>query len=322
MMPRLMWLIRDHKIQFKDKQGNDITENQYLENKLSQIAKSSSRAVSRTRDKIIRSFPDREMVVMTNPMGADVEDDPGDLASLDPEHLGQEFVNDCRYLRLKLINDTPVKQIWSRKITGPTFVFLLNEYISALNQKGGVIHFSNVWEFYLESELQQIYEDSLVEVEKTIRNYMKKGEDDDEPIPGDSDSDSKVHYEKLPLCRQDVMFIFDNLRKSVIDRFEPILQLANTRAEREQIGRKMEQIEKEIVVRLRPFDQKNKAESSAHLQALDDRLFEDIRVGVMQKKEQLKIFALGKQLEEYMETMEDDSEWKRVSDSENVNFIL
>lgn len=35
MMPRLMWLIRDHKIQFKDKQGNDITENQYLENKLS-----------------------------------------------------------------------------------------------------------------------------------------------------------------------------------------------------------------------------------------------------------------------------------------------
>ena len=171
----------------------------------------------------------------------------------------------CRYLRLKLINDTPVKQIWSRKITGPTFVFLLNEYISALNQKGGVIHFSNVWEFYLESELQQIYEDSLVEVEKTIRNYMKKGEDDDEPIPGDSDSDSKVHYEKLPLCRQDVMFIFDNLRKSVIDRFEPILQLANTRAEREQIGRKMEQIEKEIVVRLRPFDQKNKAESSAHL---------------------------------------------------------
>ena len=88
MMPRLMWLIRDHKIQFRDKQGNDITENQYLENKLSQIAKSSSRAVSRTRDKIIRSFPDREMVVMTNPMGADVEDDPGDLASLDPEHLG------------------------------------------------------------------------------------------------------------------------------------------------------------------------------------------------------------------------------------------
>ena len=84
----------------------------------------------------------------------------------------------------------------------------------------------------------------------------------------------------------------------------------------------MEQIEKEIVVRLRPFDQKNKAESSAHLQALDDRLFEDIRVGVMQKKEQLKIFALGKQLEEYMETMEDDSEWKRVSDSENVNFLL
>ena len=59
-----------------------------MENKLSQIAKSNSRAIARTRDKIIKSFPDRELVAMTNPMGADVEDDPGDLASLDPEHLG------------------------------------------------------------------------------------------------------------------------------------------------------------------------------------------------------------------------------------------
>ena len=91
---------------------------------------------------------------MTNPLGADIDEDPGDLASLDQEHLGQKFVDDCKYLRIKLVNDTPIKQIWSRKITGPTFVFMLGEYIAALNAKGGVIHFSNTWEFYLESELQ------------------------------------------------------------------------------------------------------------------------------------------------------------------------
>ena len=39
-MPRLMWLVRDNKMDIKDKAGNVITENQYLENKLSQIAKS------------------------------------------------------------------------------------------------------------------------------------------------------------------------------------------------------------------------------------------------------------------------------------------
>jgi len=76
------------------------------------------------------------------------------------------------------------------------------------------------------------------------------------------------------------MFIFDNLRTEVISRFDNLLKLANTRAERDEIGRKMEQLEKEIVVRLRPFDQKNKAESQKHLSELDERLFRDIRKGV------------------------------------------
>jgi len=175
-----MWVVRDNKMEIKDKQGNKITENQYLEHKLSQIAKSGSRAITRTRDKIIKSFPDRELVVMTNPMGSDVDEEPGDdLISLDQEELSPEFWEKCIALRMKLVNDTPVKQIWSRKITGSTFVFLLNEYIAALNEKGSVIHFSNTWEFYLESELQDLYESSLLYVEKTIKNHMW-GNDDEE----------------------------------------------------------------------------------------------------------------------------------------------
>ena len=67
-MPRLMWLVRDNKMEIKDKQGNLISENQYLEHRLSQIAKATSRAITRTRDKIIKSFPDRELVVMNNPL--------------------------------------------------------------------------------------------------------------------------------------------------------------------------------------------------------------------------------------------------------------
>jgi len=118
------------------------------------------------------------------------------------------------------------------------------------------------------------------------------------------------------------MFIFDSLRTDVIARFDRLLKLANTRSERDTIGRKMEQLEKEIVLRLRPFDQKNKAESQKHLLELDERLFADISEGVSQRKEQLKMFSLGKQLEEYLETLEDDAEWKRVSDSENVQFLL
>ena len=34
------------------------------------------------------------------------------------------------------------------------------------------------------------------------------------------------------------------------------------------------------------------------------------------------MLSLGREIEEYLETMEDDEEWKRVSDGENVTFIL
>ena len=53
---------------------------------------------------------------------------------------------------------------------------MLGEYIAALNDRG-VIHFSNTWEFFLESELQELYENSLVQVEKVIRNHMWGVED-------------------------------------------------------------------------------------------------------------------------------------------------
>ena len=182
---------------------------------------------------------------MDNPLGEGNFDDPGDLISFEEEDLGQDFLDHCRYLRIKLVNDTPIKQIWSRKITGPTFAFLLNEYITALNEKGSVIHFSNIWEFYLESELQQLYDEGLAYVEKTIRNHMWGGEggEEDEGLLEKQDgqgSDDAEQYEKLPLCRQDVMFIFDNLRSEVIGRFDELLRITNTRSEREMIIRKME----------------------------------------------------------------------------------
>ncbi len=50
LMPRLLWLVRDHKMSLKDKQGNQLVENEFFELALSEIAKSTSRKLSSTRD--------------------------------------------------------------------------------------------------------------------------------------------------------------------------------------------------------------------------------------------------------------------------------
>lgn len=106
-----------------------MTENQYLELRLSEIAKAGSRKIAHTRDKILKMFPDRELVAIRHPLGAEEDGDPGDLMSLGPDAMSNEFRSDVVYLRNKIINDTPIKQIWSRSIDGKTLAFLLTEYV-------------------------------------------------------------------------------------------------------------------------------------------------------------------------------------------------
>jgi hypothetical protein len=98
-MPSLLWLVRDQKLSFKDKHGNDLVENEYLELTLSGIAKSTSRKLSNTRDRIMRMFPDRELFCVGNPMGHELDDDPGDMQSVEPENLSDKFTQDVEWLK-------------------------------------------------------------------------------------------------------------------------------------------------------------------------------------------------------------------------------
>ena len=75
---------------------------------------------------MLKLFPDRELVQMRHPLEDVKEGEPGEL---EPEMLGPEFREDVAFLRSKIFNDTPVKQIWSRKVTGKILAFLLPEYV-------------------------------------------------------------------------------------------------------------------------------------------------------------------------------------------------
>ena len=86
-----------------------MSENQYLELKLSEFAKSGQRKIARTREKILKMFPDRELVTMTHPLGRECTDDPGDIESLGPEGLSDRFQGDVIHLKEKILNDTPIK---------------------------------------------------------------------------------------------------------------------------------------------------------------------------------------------------------------------
>lgn len=62
-----------------------------MELKLSEIAKSGQRKIARTRDKILKMFPDRELVAISHPLGPECDEDPGDIESIEPEDLAGRF---------------------------------------------------------------------------------------------------------------------------------------------------------------------------------------------------------------------------------------
>ncbi len=270
----------------------------------------------------MKLFPDRELTAIVNPLGAEVEDDAGDLKSMGAEALNDQFKEDALWIRGKILEDTPAKQIWSRKINGPIIAFLLNEYIAEINEPGSTIHFSQSWEFFMESKLEQIYQSSIKKIDRKIRHHIWGDAENDEPASEDEDSSVKEVHEKLPLQMMDVMFIFDKLRTDVMDQFKELLSLANTNEERNNITRKMVEVEQDPQQRFRPFDQKNKQEAKKVLEDLDGKMFSNINAGTKKSKNDLKVYSLGIEFKDYLGGMEESEEWAKITDSEQTEFLL
>lgn len=77
MTPKFMWLLRDFALELKEN-GRDITENEYLESRLSNFSKSANQRNKRVREALLKYFQVRELLTMVRP----VEDEEF-LAKLD-----------------------------------------------------------------------------------------------------------------------------------------------------------------------------------------------------------------------------------------------
>jgi hypothetical protein len=55
MIPKFIWLLRDFALELKEN-GFEITENEYLENRLSNFSKSTNQRNKRVRDAFVNYF--------------------------------------------------------------------------------------------------------------------------------------------------------------------------------------------------------------------------------------------------------------------------
>ena len=67
MTPNFLWLLRDFALELREN-GRDITENEYLESRLSNFSKSTNERNKRVRDALCKYFQNRELLTMVRPV--------------------------------------------------------------------------------------------------------------------------------------------------------------------------------------------------------------------------------------------------------------
>lgn len=106
MAPKFLWLLRDFALELREG-GREITENEYLENRLSNFSKSTNERNRKVREALLKHFSSRELLTLVRP----VEDEfnLGKLDKLKEDDFREEFRVKAAILKHKIFNETPHK---------------------------------------------------------------------------------------------------------------------------------------------------------------------------------------------------------------------
>ena len=171
--PTLLWLLRDFSLKLEDKNGNVITEKQYLENALEEIngTSDSIEEKNRVRNLIKTYFVEKDCFVMVRPV--EKEADLQNLQNLPDDKLRKEFLNQSKIFRNKVFKKTKPKSFNKKLISGSMLIELLQSIIDSIN-KGSVPVIENSWKYVLQNEF---IKDSKDLINKFVNEIKKSRED-------------------------------------------------------------------------------------------------------------------------------------------------
>ena len=149
--PSLLWLLRDFSLKLEDKNGNVITEKQYLENSLENVSGTSDivEEKNRVRNLIKSYFPEKDCFVMVRPV--ENEEDLQNLENISNEKLRREFVEQSKIFRNKVNKKVKPKTFKKRLLSGAMLIELIQNIIDSING-GSIPVIENSWKYVIQKE--------------------------------------------------------------------------------------------------------------------------------------------------------------------------
>ena len=149
--PTLLWLLRDFSLKLEDKNGNVITEKQYLENALRELSglTSSIEEKNRVRNLIRAYFPERDCFVMVRP--TENENDLQNLQNLPDNKFRKEFLEQGKIFRNKVMKKTKPKRLNGKILSGAMLVEFVQSILDSINS-GGIPVIEDSWRYIMKNE--------------------------------------------------------------------------------------------------------------------------------------------------------------------------
>ena len=175
--PTLLWLLRDFSLKLEDKDGNVITEKQYLENALEEKngALESIEEKNRVRNLIKTYFTEKDCFVMVRPV--EKEEDLQNLQNLPDDKLRKEFLEQSKIFRNKVMKKTKPKTFNKMPLNGAMLVGLIQSILDSIN-KGSIPVIENSWKYVLQTEFIKSSKTLINKFLEEINKYRENNKND------------------------------------------------------------------------------------------------------------------------------------------------
>ena len=162
-LPLLLWSLQNSNLKLEDKNGNTITEKQYMEASLQTINGSSDSIEESNRIKTLikNFFPERDCFVMT------------DSSKNSENNNLQKYEEDINILKNKIIKKTKPKTFYSYYLTGNMLIELIESLLNNINS-GGVPILSNSWKYIMKSECNKVSKNLVSKLGNELKEYRNE----------------------------------------------------------------------------------------------------------------------------------------------------
>ena len=170
--PTLLWLLRDFSLKLEDKDGNVITEKQYLENALEEKsgALESIEEKNRVRNLIKTYFIEKDCFVMVRPV--EKEEDLQNLQNLPDDKLRKEFLEQSKIFRNKVMKKTKPKTFNRMPLSGEMLIGLIQSILDSINI-GNIPVIENSWKYVLQTEFIKSSKGLVDKFVEEIKKYRE-----------------------------------------------------------------------------------------------------------------------------------------------------